>query len=539
MLTKVYQETQRGMDYSAAMAVEGRAANDNLSVAEQPVGAHYRNPRGVGYSDWPERDARPEVAEQSAWGREPAPGVDLYDEWPPVRAQARKGDWLQTFSGRIFFPMDPRAEEVFIEDIAHSLSMQCRYAGHCLRFYCPTPDQRILTDDLRWVPAGDLKVGDGLFAFDEEPVRAGSFGKNRRRMKRARVTTALPVKRRTIRLVMADGSDVVSSSEHPWLIATKASGNQKWMSAEKIASDLTLGRKRHIHKYFTPWETHSTRDAGWLAGIYDGEGYLSTKNRRGTQLGVAQKPGIVLSKIETLLRNFGHANYRYCQTGSRESGVITLQSQGGFSAIASLLGSIRPDRLLHKFTESLKSGEFDKQLQSDGDPLEIVAAYDEGEQWVAGLETSSHTYFCEGFGAHNCVAEHSILLTRYFRQKGASLTTQLWALLHDASEAYLVDVPRPVKPFLSGYKDAEVRVMRAICDRFDLPRGMPGEVHAADGAIIADERFNMAPCATEWAATGSGLGVYLRNWTPDVAEAEFLDEFHRIQRARQEVRRAA
>lgn len=48
---------------------------------------------------------------------------------------ARKGDWLQTFSGRAFYPLDPRPDEVSLVDIAHSLSMQCRYAGHCRRFY--------------------------------------------------------------------------------------------------------------------------------------------------------------------------------------------------------------------------------------------------------------------------------------------------------------------------------------------------------------------------------------------------------------------
>ena len=48
---------------------------------------------------------------------------------------ARKGEWLQTFSGRPFWPLDPRAEDVDIEDIAHSLGMSCRYGGHCTKFY--------------------------------------------------------------------------------------------------------------------------------------------------------------------------------------------------------------------------------------------------------------------------------------------------------------------------------------------------------------------------------------------------------------------
>lgn len=47
----------------------------------------------------------------------------------------RRGDWMQTFTGRQFWPMDPRPEEIDIEDIAHALSMMCRYNGHCTDFY--------------------------------------------------------------------------------------------------------------------------------------------------------------------------------------------------------------------------------------------------------------------------------------------------------------------------------------------------------------------------------------------------------------------
>jgi 5'-deoxynucleotidase YfbR-like HD superfamily hydrolase len=48
---------------------------------------------------------------------------------------ARIGDWMQTYSGRCFWPLDPRPEDVCIGDIAHSLALRCRYGGHCKRFY--------------------------------------------------------------------------------------------------------------------------------------------------------------------------------------------------------------------------------------------------------------------------------------------------------------------------------------------------------------------------------------------------------------------
>ena len=47
----------------------------------------------------------------------------------------RKGSWMQTASGRAYWPIDPRPEDVFIEDIAHALGHICRYAGHCSTFY--------------------------------------------------------------------------------------------------------------------------------------------------------------------------------------------------------------------------------------------------------------------------------------------------------------------------------------------------------------------------------------------------------------------
>lgn len=47
----------------------------------------------------------------------------------------RKGDWMLTITGRAYWPLDPRQEDVDIEDIAHALSMICRYTGHVVRFY--------------------------------------------------------------------------------------------------------------------------------------------------------------------------------------------------------------------------------------------------------------------------------------------------------------------------------------------------------------------------------------------------------------------
>jgi len=46
-----------------------------------------------------------------------------------------RGPWQQTHSGRMFFPGDPRPEEIHLVDVAHGLSHICRFAGQCRCFY--------------------------------------------------------------------------------------------------------------------------------------------------------------------------------------------------------------------------------------------------------------------------------------------------------------------------------------------------------------------------------------------------------------------
>lgn len=49
--------------------------------------------------------------------------------------EQRRGDWIQTFTGQKLYPLDPRPDEIHMPDIAHALSMICRFNGHCYKFY--------------------------------------------------------------------------------------------------------------------------------------------------------------------------------------------------------------------------------------------------------------------------------------------------------------------------------------------------------------------------------------------------------------------
>lgn len=79
-----------------------------------------------------------------------------------------RGDWMQTFTGKKFYPTDPQASDVDVLDIAHSLAMQCRYNGHVTRFYsvaehCVLMSQNIAPEYALWAllhDATEAYVGD-------------------------------------------------------------------------------------------------------------------------------------------------------------------------------------------------------------------------------------------------------------------------------------------------------------------------------------------------------------------------------------------
>src|SRR5690349_18842227 len=48
---------------------------------------------------------------------------------------SRTGDWIATFTGKRWFLTDPDPADVDIDDIAHALSMICRFGGHTKQFY--------------------------------------------------------------------------------------------------------------------------------------------------------------------------------------------------------------------------------------------------------------------------------------------------------------------------------------------------------------------------------------------------------------------
>lgn len=49
--------------------------------------------------------------------------------------QERVGGYIGLYSGKRFYALDPKVEDITVDDVAHSLSNLCRFTGHSERFY--------------------------------------------------------------------------------------------------------------------------------------------------------------------------------------------------------------------------------------------------------------------------------------------------------------------------------------------------------------------------------------------------------------------
>lgn len=92
------------------------------------------------------------------------------------------------------------------------------------------------------------------------------------------------------------------------------------------------------------------------------------------------------------------------------------------------------------------------------------------------------------------VAQHAWLTSQIVPPQFA-----LEALLHDATEAYCKDIPRPLKELLADYQEIEARVDTTIRAAFGLPGSMAPCVKRADLILLATERRDLMPAdPTPW-----------------------------------------
>lgn len=128
------------------------------------------------------------------------------------------------------------------------------------------------------------------------------------------------------------------------------------------------------------------------------------------------------------------------------------------------------------------------------------------------------------------VAEHCVHIAY-----NAPREVALEGLMHDASEAYLVDVPRAVKRFLSDYKPLERQIETEIARKFGLLYNpdadgwaWPEAIQKLDERILHNEKAQLMAASTkDWSIPHEPIAdLRLPCWSPEIANARFLEAFH-------------
>lgn len=135
------------------------------------------------------------------------------------------------------------------------------------------------------------------------------------------------------------------------------------------------------------------------------------------------------------------------------------------------------------------------------------------------IEDIAHALsFQPRFGGHlpkfYSVAQHSVLCAEI-----AAPPDQFASLMHDASEAYLCDIPRPIKQHMPEYKKIEDKLQSIIAAKFGFEYPHSAEVHRVDNLLLQIE------WETLMLSVVSELGAIITPWDSDFASRIFMSKF--------------
>ena len=121
------------------------------------------------------------------------------------------------------------------------------------------------------------------------------------------------------------------------------------------------------------------------------------------------------------------------------------------------------------------------------------------------------------------VAQHSVMVSRFVPEALAP-----WGLMHDAAEAYVQDIVRPLKRLLPAYADIEERVLGVIGERFGFRLPMPPEVKEVDNRMVLTEGAQLGFDTSGWNVPAEPYTFRLTPRAPLEAEVMFFRRFEEL-----------
>ena len=309
------------------------------------------------------------------------------------------------------------------------------FRAHRLMEHCVDPKTPVLMHDFAWKRAGDLRPGDETIAFDEEPTKRSGPVKWRY----SKVVSNHEYPMEAWLVLLSDGASLIVSGEHRWKSGAGDPGGghgRKWIYTKNLKPGLSK-----VARYTKLWAIDFSHDAGYLAGLFDGEGNIAKSSM---QPAFAQRPNAVLALgLEKLSKlNFDFSVYPVSK-GQGKGDCVDVRIKGGLAEYMRFLGSVRPARLLENATLPRA------RLSVVATPT-VTGIVLLGTRPLSVLSTESKTFIAAGFGAHNSIPSPSSItecrLKLWYRARGRERDQELpliWQLrraMGIVSEAYWLAV---------------------------------------------------------------------------------------------------
>lgn len=141
------------------------------------------------------------------------------------------------------------------------------------------------------------------------------------------------------------------------------------------------------------------------------------------------------------------------------------------------------------------------------------------------------------FGGHckefYSVAQHSLLVAEILKDRGANTLIQLFGLLHDATETYMIDLPSPMKKHMPEYKKAENVLHDVIWEYLELPIPTKEQweiVKEVDVLLLQFEAKNLLSFAY-WADHSVELpNVDIKEELPSEVKKRFISRYESLRK---------
>ena len=393
---------------------------------------------------------------------------------------------------------------------------------------CVTPDTPILMYDYSWKKAGDVQVGDELLAFDEE-------SEGYRRYRKSVVEVTGPVTRPTLVVETRTGQPITVSTDHKFLVRRDASDSvilgkfegdgkscpncgatfeQPAVGCKRTyCSDFCQGafnrkRRKSVGSYKASWEWvdakdlkigdkigyfgdvseySNTREAGYVAGIFDGEGHFAINGAgNSVTLAFSQRSTAVMEDTLTYLDAFG---FKYNIHSNNRDDCNEIRIAGGRREIARFMNVFDPVRL------RLKSiGMFDGvavKVEHSVDVAIVSGIYDAGTQTVSKIQTSTRTLITAGYLSHNSLWYPLLMENGNYRGRQLLRTAfQPWffsTLIHLYQNKYFERFGEPVPVGRAPYND-KVTMNDKTVYGYDLMATILSNIRSRSAVVLPNSR---------------------------------------------------